>query len=352
MKAIVLKQVGGAESLILEEAPKPVPMDDQVLVRVSAAAITPTEFAWHPTFHNADGTVRQFPVILGHEFSGLVEAVGPAATDVQVGEAVYGLNDWFSNGAQAEYCLTVPTNIAPKPASLTDAQAAAVPISILTAWQGLFDRAQLSAGQRVLIHGGAGSVGSVAVQLAHHARAHVIATVSAANAAFVKTLGADEVIDYRSTAFETVVRDIDVVFDTVGGETRARSWNVLRKGGRLVTVAADAERFNEPRVREAFFIVEPNRAQLIEMSRLMDAGAVKAVVGSVFPMERFREAYEQKPARGKNVLQWGNPNSKFQIPNTKIRNSKLEIRNHNNSVIPAKAGIQAHPRNIQTPNTK
>ncbi len=302
MKAIQLHQVGGPESLRYEEAPKPRPTDHQVLVRVSATAITPTEFVWHPTFHSPDGGTRPFPIILGHEFSGVVDAIGAACAGIQIGEPVYGLSDWFINGAQADYCLTVPANIAPKPTTIDHAHAAVVPISALTAWQALTDRAQLSKGQRVLIHGAAGGVGSFAVQLAHYKRTHVIATASATNVDFVKTLGADEVIDYRTTAFETVVREVDMVLDTVGGETRARSWGVLSKGGRLVTIAADAERFSDPRVREAFFIVEPNRAQLIDIARLIDEGVLRAIVGAVFSMENFRQAYEQKPLRGKHVL--------------------------------------------------
>ena len=306
MKAIRLHQVDGPDSLLYEDAPKPGPKDNEMLVRVSATAITPTEFAWYPTFHSPEGGARPFPIILGHEFSGVVDAIGPACTGVQVGDAVYGLSDWFIDGAQAEYCLTVPANVAPKPVSLKHAEAAVVPISALTAWQGLIDRAHLSEGQRVLIHGAAGGVGSFAVQLARYKKAHVITTASAANADFVKTLGAHEVIDYRTTPFETVVRDVDVVLDTVGGDTRDRSWGVLRKGGQLVTIAADAERLSQPRVRDAFFIVEPNRKQLIEISRLIDAGVVKPVVGIVFRMKQFREAYDQKPTRGKNVLQIAN----------------------------------------------
>jgi NADPH:quinone reductase-like Zn-dependent oxidoreductase len=302
MKAIRLHQVGGSESLLYEEAPKPSPKDNQVLVQVYATAITPTEFSWYPTFHTPDGGTRLFPIILGHEFSGVVNAIGPACTGVQVGDPVYGLSDWFIDGAQAEYCLTVPANIAPKPASLDHTQAAAVPISALTAWQALIDRAQLSEGQRVLVHGAAGGVGSFAVQLARHKGAHVIATASAANADFVTTLGADEVIDYRTTPFETVVRDVDVVLDTVGGDTRDRSWGILRKDGRLVTIAADAERLTQQRVRDAFFIVEPNRVQLIEIARLIDAGVIRPIVGAVFSMENFRQAYDQKPVRGKHVL--------------------------------------------------
>src|SRR5262245_39065345 len=302
MKAIRLHKVDGPESLRYEDTPKPVPKGNQVLVRVHATAITPTEFDWYPTFHTPEGGRRPFPIILGHEFSGVVEAIGSEGRGVQVGECIYGLSDWFIDGAQAEYCLTVPANIAPKPVTLEHTQAAAVPISALTAWQALMDRAQLSAGQRVLIHGAAGGVGSFAVQLARRQRAHVIATASAKNTDIVKALGADEVIDYQKTPFETVVGDVDVVLDTIGGDTRDRSWGVLRKGGRLVTIAADAEGSKEQRVRDAFFIVESNRNQLKYTSRLIDSGVIRPVLGAVFSMEKFRQAYEQKPVRGKNVL--------------------------------------------------
>ncbi|MDK2744568.1 MAG: NADP-dependent oxidoreductase [Nitrospira sp.] len=302
MKAIRLHQLGGPDSLRYDDAPKPIPNDNQVLVQVHATAITPTEFAWYPTFHTLEGGERPFPIILGHEFSGVVEAVGPECTGVRVGDHIYGLSDWFIDGAQAEYCVTVPPHIAPKPATLEHTQAAAIPISVLTAWQALIDHAHLSAGQRVLIHGAAGGVGSFAVQVARHQNAHVIATASAANTDFVKALGADEVIEYRITPFDTVIRDVDVVLDTIGGDTRDRSWGVLRKGGRLVTIAADAEGVKEPRVRDAFFIVEPNRNQLMNISHLIDTGVLRPVAGSIFAMEHFRQAYEQKPMRGKNVL--------------------------------------------------
>src|SRR5262249_11235541 len=254
-----------------------------------------------------EGNARPFPIILGHEFAGVVAAIGLDTIGVRIGDSVYGLNDWFSDGAQAEYCLTVPGNLAPKPISLVDSLAAAVPISALTAWQALIDRGRLSERQRVLIHGAAGGVGSFAVQLARYKKAHVIATASAANANFVTALGADEVIDYRTTPFEAIVRDVDVVLDTVGGDTRDRSWGILNEDGRLVTIAADAERMTQPRVRDAFFIVEPNRAQLIEFARLIDAGVIHPVVGAVFSMEHFRQAYDQKPLRGKHVLRIAEP---------------------------------------------
>jgi NADPH:quinone reductase-like Zn-dependent oxidoreductase len=302
VKAIRLHHVDGPKSLLYEDAPKLIPKEHQVLVRVYATAITPTELDWYPTFHTPEGGMRPFPIILGHEFSGVVEAFGSGCLGIQVGDPIYGLSDWFIDGAQAEYCLTVPANIAPKPVTLEHTHAAAVPISALTAWQALIDRAHLSAGQRVLIHGAAGGVGSFAVQLARHQKAHVIATASATNTDFVKALGADEVIDYRITPFEAVVGDVDVVLDTVGGNTRDRSWGVLTKGGRLITIAADAEGSKEQRVRDAFFIVEPNRHQLVNIAHLIDTGALRPVVGAVFSMENFRQAYEQKPLHGKNVL--------------------------------------------------
>jgi NADPH:quinone reductase-like Zn-dependent oxidoreductase len=302
MKAIRLHQIARPQFLRYEDAAKPSPQDNEILIRVHATAVTPSELEWYPTSHTADGETRQFPIILGHEFSGVVSAMGSACAGVEVGNAVYGLNDWFLDGAQAEYCFTVAASIAPKPHTLGHVQAAAVPISALTAWQALLDRAHLSAGQRVLIHGAAGGVGSFAVQLARRQKAHVIATASSANTHFVKALGADEVIDYTKTPFETVVGDVDVVLDTVGGDTRDRSWGVLRKGGRLVTIPADAEGLTEQRVRDAFFIVEPNRNQLMDISRLIDTGILRPVVGAVFSMESFRQAYEQKPVRGKTVL--------------------------------------------------
>jgi len=302
MKAIRLHHLDGPKSLCYEEAPKPIPTDHQVCVQVCATAITPTEFDWYPTSHTPEGNERPLPIILGHEFSGVIESVGSECRHVQVGEPVYGLSDWFIDGAQAEYCLTVPGNIAPKPVTIEHAHAATVPISALTAWQALIDRAHVSAGQRVLIHGAAGGVGSFAVQLARAQKAYVIATASAGNIDFVKALGADEVVDYRITPFETVVSDVDVVLDTVGGATRDRSWGVLNRGGHLVTIAADAERVKEQRVRDAFFIVEPNRKQLLDISRLIDAGVIRPVVGAVLSMEHFRQAYEQKPVRGKTVL--------------------------------------------------
>src|SRR3954447_22235619 len=231
------------------DIPQPKPREGEVLVRVHAAGITPTEVIWYPTSRTKDGQMRT-GAVLSHEFSGEI---------AETGEEIYGMNDWFADGALAEYCVTQPAWVAPKPRSLTYAEAASVPIGALTAWQGLFDRAKLQAGERVLIHGGAGAVGIFAIQLARSRGAYVVTTVSARNSEFVMGLGADEAIDYKAARFEDKAREIDVVFDAVGGDTLRRSWGVLKENGRLVTIAADSETAADERTKRAFFIVEPNR---------------------------------------------------------------------------------------------
>ncbi len=292
MKAIFLNKVAGPEALGYGETPRPQPAAGQVLVKVFATAIMPTELQWEPTWKQRTGQPRPFPVILSHEFSGTVEALGPDVAGFELGEAVYGMNDWFENGAEAEFCVAPASLLAPKPRSLDHVQAAVLPISTITAWQGLFDHARLKAGERVLIHGAAGAVGAVAVQLAHWRGAPVIGTASAQSLEFVRQLGADEVIDYRTTPFETVAKDIDVVFDTVGGETLERSWGVLKAGGRLVTVATQSSTSTDQRVREAFFIMQPNAAQLREIARLIDTHELRPpTVAAVFSLVQAREAY-------------------------------------------------------------
>jgi NADPH:quinone reductase-like Zn-dependent oxidoreductase len=302
MKAIRLQFRGGPEALVFEEAPLPRLGEGELLVHVHAAAVTPTELEWAPTWATRAGGPRPFPIILGHEFSGEVRAVGPGVSDLVEGCAIFGMNDWFRDGAQAEYCAARAVDVAAKPRSLDHVAAAVTPISALTAWQGLIERAALAPEERVLIHGAAGGVGAFAVQLPRLRRAYVIGTASAHNLQFVRGLGADQVIDRRAERFEDVVGPVDVVFDTVGGETLARSWGVLKTDGRMVTIAASAEQTREQRVREAFFIVEPNRAQLEKLASLIDGGEMRPIVGGVFPLLQAREAYEYKPRNGKVAL--------------------------------------------------
>lgn len=302
MKAIRQHAYGGPQSLRYEDAPEPSPGAGEVLVRVRAAGVTPTELMWQTSRTTRSGTPRPLPFIPGHEFSGEVAAIGEGVTGVSVGDAVYGMNDWFGDGAQAEYCLARVDDIARKPVSVDHTTAAVTPISALTSWQGLFGHARVEAGQHVLIHGATGGVGSFAVQFAHGRGARVTATVSAANIDFVRDLGADDVIDYRAERFEERAREVDAVFDTVGGDTLRRSWGVLRPGGRLVTIAASEEGSQDQRTREAFFIVQPRRAELEEIARQIDAGQVRPVVGDEFPLPDATRAYQTKPLRGKVSL--------------------------------------------------
>jgi NADPH:quinone reductase-like Zn-dependent oxidoreductase len=305
MKAMQLYQSPEGVSLHLNRVPEPTPGKGEVLIQVHAAGVTPTELDWYPTTHTKAGAERK-DTIPGHEFSGIIVALGEDVTGFTLGQSVYGMNDWFAEGATAEFCLTIPSSIAPKPATLTHAETATIPIGALTAWQGLFDHAKLQPEQRVLIHGGAGAVGIFAVQLAHHHGAYVIATASTPTLGLVKQLGADEVIDYKTSRFQDLVRDIDVVFDTVGGETRDLSLPILKPQGRMITIAADAESSTDPRVKESFFIVEPNQAQLIEIAKLLDAESLKTFVNAAVPLDDSPAAYAktipQKLGYGKVVI--------------------------------------------------
>jgi NADPH:quinone reductase-like Zn-dependent oxidoreductase len=225
VRAIRLHRRGGPDQLVLEDAPVPELGAGDVLVRVAATGITPTELRWDETYQHADGTPR-IPSIPGHEVSGVVERVAPDVDELRPGDAVYGLADFPRDGAAAEFVAMGAGNVATKPRSIAHTEAASLPLSALTAWQALFVHGQLVAGQSVLIHAGAGGVGSLAVQLARSRGLHVIATASARDVPFVQSLGADVVIDYRAERFEDNAHEVDMVFDTVGGETQERSLRV------------------------------------------------------------------------------------------------------------------------------
>jgi NADPH:quinone reductase-like Zn-dependent oxidoreductase len=301
MKAIRVHRNGGPEALVLEEAPTPHPGPGEVLVRVQAAGVTPAELGWSATRQTRTGAARTL-AIPGHDLAGIVAGVGADVHDVSVGTPVFALTDFWRDGGGAEYAIARPNELAPKPRSLDYVQAAAVPLAALTAWQGLLDHAELSAEQMVLIHGAAGGVGVFAVQLARWIGAYVIATASPRNLDLVLSLGADEIIDHTRVRFEDVVHDVDVVFDTVGGDTLERSWRVLRKGGALVSIVEtpSPEKAAALDVRAAFFIVEPNRERLARVGELIDAGKLRPVVGKVFSLADARRAYEGASAHGKH----------------------------------------------------
>ena len=271
------------------DAPKPQPGPVELLIRVRAAGVTSAELTWYPTSHRRSGEPRS-AAIPAHEFSGVVEALGENVGALELGREVYGMNDWYAEGALAEFCVAPFSCVAPKPPNLTFVEAAAVPIGALTAWQGLFDRARLQPGERVLVHGGAGAVGVFAIQLAAMHGARVVATASAHNLEFCASLGATQVLDRSRDPIERVVEPVDVVFDTVGGDTLDRSWSLLKPSGRVVTIVSP-EPDAETRVKEAFFVVEPNQRQLSLVAAMLESGRLRTVVDTVIPLADAPRAY-------------------------------------------------------------
>ncbi len=305
MKAFALVSKGGSSDLEAIDIEKPSPSKDEVLVRVLAAGVTPTELLWYPSTHKKDGSTRA-NAVPGHEFSGIVEAVGSEVTAFVQGDAIFGLNDWFSEGATAEFCVTSEKEIVLKPSSLSHIDAAAVPIAALTGWQGLVQHAHIRAADRVLIVGAGGSVGLMAVQIAVMHSCRVIASASLSQSAILTELGCEQVLDYKTQAFEDHVNDIDVVFDAVGSDTLARAKKLLGEGGRMVTVAADAEGSDDRMIKESFFIVVPSREQLTYIAQLIEQQRLRVFVKDVLPLSSAPKAYlttgTAQTAPGKLVL--------------------------------------------------
>ena len=306
MKAVRFHEYGGPEVLVYEDAPRPQAGAGEVLVRVHAAGVNPIDWKLR------EGYLKKFldlplPVIPGRDFSGIVEAVGPGAAGFKAGDEVYGRVDTPHNGTYAEYVAVPESQAALKPSSVDHVHAAAIPLASLAAWQALFDSAQLTSGQKALIHAAAGGVGSFAVQLAKWKGAYVIGTASRRNENFVRMLGADEVIDYETTRFEDVVHDVDVVLDTIGGDTQKRSWQVLRKGGILVSLVSppSKEEADAHGARLAYFSTKTIASELAEIAALVDSGRLKAHVETILPLAEARHAHELSQAghaRGKIVL--------------------------------------------------
>lgn len=307
MKAVAMHAYGGPEVLKYEDAARPDPATGEVLVRVHAAAVNPVD--WKVRAGHLRGFLNySLPLIPGWDLSGVVDATGAGVTDWKQGDAVYARPDLRRNGAYAEYIAVRASELGHKPRSIDHVQASAIPLACLTAWQALFDAGGLKAGQRVLIHAAAGGVGTFAVQLAKWKGAHVVGTASERNHAFLRELGADEVIDYTKTNFEEVVRDVDVVLDTLAGQTRDRSWNVLKKDGILVSILGQPSPDDAAQhgVRAAGVFVEPNQAQLGEIAKLVDSGKLRPIIETVLPLAQAARAHEMNQTlhtRGKIVLQ-------------------------------------------------
>ena len=308
MWALRLHEQGGPEQFAYEQGPRPYVGESDALVRVHAASFTPTELTWPSTWVDHAGHDRR-PTIPAHEVSGVVEALGYGTIGVAVGQAVYGLTDWYRDGAAAEYVAVEARNLAPKPSSLSHIEAAAVPLAGLTAYQALFDHGGLVAGQSVLIHGAGGGVGVFAVQLARAAGAAVVGTGRARARELVGELGAGRFVDTERERFEDVVGQVDLVFDLVGGEVLERSWSLLKPDGVLVSVVDDPNESAKPRpngARGVFFVVEAYRRELEELARRIDAGQLRPIVGDVLPLARGRDAFERQHGRGipgKTVLE-------------------------------------------------
>ena len=306
MKAVCIESFGGPETLQVQRIEQPEPAEDEVLIRVRAASVNPVDYkirsGRYPAVKEQD-----LPRILGRDVSGVVAAVGAGVTQFHKGDEIFAMLD-RGTGGYAEYVTIKADLCAPKPATLGYAEAAAVPLAAITAWQGLFDYGRLEPGQRVLIHGGAGGVGHFAIQLAKARGAQVSTTVSGKDKEFVRALGADQVIDYRSERFEDLVSEVDLGFDLVGGDTQESSWAVLKEGGALVSTLAKPSdaRAQAHHVRATNYLAQPDAGELEEIGDLIDDGKVHPVVKATYPLEEAamaQSALEREHLSGKVVLQ-------------------------------------------------
>jgi NADPH:quinone reductase-like Zn-dependent oxidoreductase len=311
MKAVRIHAYGNADVLMYEDAPVPSVASNEVLVRVVAASVNPVDWKIR------EGYLRKMisyplPLTLGWDVSGVVEAVGAGVSRFRVGDAVFSRPDIKRNGTYAEYAAIREDEIAHKPKTISHVEAASLPLAGITAWEALMTAAQLAPQQRVLIHAGSGGVGSLAVQLAKAQGAFVMATTSGRNLAFVKSLGADEVIDYQAQPFEKVAADVDVVFDTVGGKVQDASWSVISPGGILVSIISPPsdERAQALGVRGAFVFIEPNAEVLARLAERVDTGVLRPIVGAEFALKDTAKAHafsQTGRAVGKIVLYVGQP---------------------------------------------
>jgi len=304
MKAVVAHEYGAPQVLKFEEVPRPEPNGDEVLVRVIASSVNPADpLTLSGKYAKEFGT--HLPLIPGYDVAGVVEKTGADTTKLKVGDAIYGYPTF--GGSWADYVTVKEWEVASKPKSLSFVEAAAVPMGALTAWQSLVDVAKLQPGQTVLIHGGSGGVGSFAIQIAKARGARVIATASTANQDLLKQLGADVAVDYTKTKFEDVAKNVDAVLDPVGKETLARSYDVVKKGGIVMSLVAlpDKAELEKRGIRGAGISSHPDAEDLAEIARLIDAGKIKPIVTQVRPLSDAIAVQEQAAThhtRGKVVL--------------------------------------------------
>ena len=316
MKAVRIHAFGGPEVLKLEDVERPVPARDEILIKVYASGVNPADWGIRKGGNDYLRPFLKLPLILGWDAAGIVEETGSDVTAFKKGDAVYGIPDFPGDGSYAEYCTAKASQFALKPESIGFNEAAGVPLAGLTAWTAVFEHGKLQPGQRILIQGASGGVGSFAVQFAKAKGAYVIGIASAGNLDYLKQLGADEVIDYRSQQFEDLVKDVDVVFEASplrdNGE-RLKSVTVLKEGGALVSVNIDLP-FNDEvlaalakkQAKGELSANQPKQEYLVEIARLIDDGKVKVFISKVFPLEQVVEAHRESETwhvRGKLVLE-------------------------------------------------
>ncbi len=290
MKAWRVHEFGPPERMIFETVPRPLPAAGEVLVKVHAAGVGP----WDASIRAGKSALPQpLPLTLGSDLAGAVAALGSGVSDIAVGDQVFGVTNTQFLGAYAEYALASAAMLAKKPSSLSYIEAASVPVVAVTAWQALFDYARLEAGQMVVIHGAAGNVGAFAVQLARRAHLRSVVTASTKDIDYVRGLGADKVVDYHTQRFEDQVRDADAVLDLVGGETQTRSFQILRRGGKLISTVSkpDQDRAKQHGVTAAFFLVDVTTDRLRKIAALIDRSELKTRIGAVLPLANAREAH-------------------------------------------------------------
>ena len=316
MKAVRIHQFGGPEVLKLEDVEQPVPAADEILVKVYASGVNPVDWVIREGTNEMMRSFLTLPLTLGWDAAGIVETVGSSVTGFQKGDAVYGVPNFPGNGSYAEYCAAKATQFALKPRCLNFNEAAGVPLAALTGWTAMFAHGKLEAGQRILIQGASGGVGSFAVQFAKAKGAYVIGVASTSNVDYLKQLGADEVIDYKTQKFEALVRDVDVVLEASPNRNNAeriKAVSALKKGGKFVSVNTDFP-FDESLLealaqKEATGVLSPNQPRqdwLTEIAQLIDGGKVKVLVSNTFPLSQVAAAHKESASwhvRGKLVLE-------------------------------------------------
>lgn len=329
MKAAYINRYGKTDDVQLDEQPKPSISKDSVLVKVHAVSINPLDLRVLEGEFKAILPVK-FPFILGNDFAGVVAQVGSNVTQFKVGDEVYAKTD--SNGSFAEYTIVQQSSLALKPQNISMQHAASLPLVALTAWQALVEIAKVKSGQKVLIHAGSGGVGSIAIQLAKHLGATVATTTSGKNTRWVRELGADIIIDYKTMDFEQELKDYDVVLDTQGGKTLEKSLNVIKRGGRIISISGPPDRAfaeaikanwllkfiipllswsirNKAKKRDitySFLFMQPNGYQLSQIAELVEAGKIKPIVDKEYPFSQMNEALEYVNtgrAKGKVVVE-------------------------------------------------